>query len=91
MKWLHQLLLNMLATKDLYNKVFNYIDTWDETLASIALAIRASYHRTNMVTSLQTDFGRYMIINHASVVTLQDTTAAKQQQVDIDKFRENSR
>ena len=57
-KWLHQLLFNMLATKDLYNKVFNYIDTWYETLASIALAIQDSYHRTNMVTSLQTDFGR---------------------------------
>ena len=90
-KWLHQLLFNMLATKDLYNKSFKYIDTWGETLASIELAIRASYHRTNMVTSLQTDFGRYMIINLASVINMQGTTAAKQQQMDIDKCRENYR
>ena len=32
----HQLILNILAAKDLDNKVFNYIDPWVETLASIS-------------------------------------------------------
>ena len=32
----HQVILNMLVTKDLDNKVLNYIDPWGETLAYIA-------------------------------------------------------
>ena len=29
----HQVILNILVIKDLSNKVFDYIDSWDETLA----------------------------------------------------------
>ena len=32
----HQVILNIIVTKDLYNKVFNYIDIRGETLSSIA-------------------------------------------------------
>ena len=32
---LHQVILNMLVTNYLDNKVFEYIDPWDETLAYI--------------------------------------------------------
>ena len=32
----NQLILNMLVTKNLDNKVFEYIDLWGETLASIS-------------------------------------------------------
>ena len=42
----HQLIFNMLVAKYLYNKVFDCIYLWGETIASIAWAIRASYHRT---------------------------------------------
>ena len=56
----NQVILNMLVTKDLDNKVFDYIDTWGETLASILWAIRDSYHRTIMETPGQAVFGRYM-------------------------------
>ena len=38
----HQLILNMLVTKYLDNKFFDYIDPCGETLASIAWEIRAS-------------------------------------------------
>ena len=46
----HQVILNMLVTKDLDNKVFDYIYPWGETLASIAWTIRDSYHRIIMAT-----------------------------------------
>ena len=58
----------MLVTKDLDNKVFDYIDPWDETLASIAGAIRVSYHLTILATPGQAVFGRYIIFNLASVL-----------------------
>ena len=32
----HQVILNMIVTKDLDNKVFDYIDTWGETPSYLA-------------------------------------------------------
>ena len=68
MKEVHQLILNMLVTKDLDNKVFNYIDPWGETLAYIAWAIRASYHHTIIATPGQAVFIRDMQFNLMSVI-----------------------
>ena len=65
---MYQVILNMIVTKDLYNKVFDHIDPWGETLAYISWAIRASYHHTIMDTPCQDVFGRDMIFNLASVV-----------------------
>ena len=42
----HQVILNMIVTKDLDNNLFDYIYPWSETLESIAWEIRASYHCT---------------------------------------------
>ena len=53
----HQLIFNIIFTKDLDNKLFDHIDPWGETLASIAWVIRASYHRTIMATPGQAIFG----------------------------------
>ena len=64
----NQLIMSMLVTKDLDNKVFDHIYPWSETLASIAWAIRASYYRTIMANPGQAFFGRHMIFNLASVV-----------------------
>ena len=86
----HQVILNMLVTKDIDNKVFDYIDPWGETLASIAWVIRDSYHRTIISTPGLDIFGRDMLFNLASVVDWQVATAAKQLQVDIDNVRENA-
>ena len=58
----------MLVTKDLDNKLFDYIYPWGETLAYTAWAIRDSYHLTIMATQGQAVFGRYMLFNLASVV-----------------------
>ena len=64
----HQVILNMLVTKDLDNKVFDYIYPWGETLASRAWAMQAYYHRTIMATPGQAVFGIYMLLNLDSVV-----------------------
>ena len=87
----HQVILNMLVTMNLDNKVFNYIYLWGETLASIAWLIIASYHRTIMATPDHAVFGRDILFNLASVVDWRVATAAKQRQVDIDNVRENAK
>ena len=51
-EWVHQVILNMLVTKDLDNKVFDHIYPWVENLSYIEWSIRASYHRTIMTTSV---------------------------------------
>ena len=77
MEWAHQVILNILVTKDLDNKVFDHIDPSDETLTYIAWTIRASYHRNIMATPGQDIFGRDMIFNLTSVVDWRVVTAAK--------------
>ena len=87
----HQVILNMLVTKDIDNKVFDYIYPWSETLAYTAWEIRHSYHRTIMVTPCQAVFDRDMLFNLASVVPSRVATAAKQRKVDIINVRENAK
>ena len=50
MEQVHQVILNMIVANYLDNTVFDCINPWGETLASIAWAIRYSYHRTIMAT-----------------------------------------
>ena len=64
----HQIILNMLVTKDLDKQIFGYIDPWGETLVYIACLIRESYHLTIMATSDQDVFVRDMLFNLAPVV-----------------------
>ena len=56
----HQVILNMLVTKDLDNKVFNYIDPWGETLIYIEWAIRAYYYFTVLSTPGQSVIHSYI-------------------------------
>ena len=64
----HQVILNMLVTKDPDNKVFDYMYPWDETLSYIVLVITYSYHRIIMSMPVQPVFSRDMLFNLASVV-----------------------
>ena len=81
----------MLATKDLDNKFFDYIDPWGETLASISCAIIYSYHFTIMATTYQAVFCRDVLFKLAPVVDWRGLTAARQHQVDIDNIIENAK
>jgi len=85
----HQVIQNMIRTKDLTNRIFDYIDPWGEILSSIAWAIRASYHSTLGATPAQLVFGRDMIFNLKAIVDWRTITARKQKQVIKDNIREN--
>ena len=87
----HQVILNMLVTRDLDNKLFDHIGLWGENLSYIAWSIRASYHHTIMATPCQAVFVRDLLSDLASVVGWQILSAVKQRQVDVDNFRENAR
>ena len=82
---------SILVTKDIDNKVFDYIDPWVETLAYIAWVVGASYHHTIMPTPGQAIFGIDLLFNLVSVIDWRVVTAGKQHQVDIYNVRENAK
>ncbi len=88
---IHQVIMNMLNTKELDSQPFDYIDPWGEILSSIAWAIRASYHSTHQATPAQMVFGRDMIFNLKSLINWKVVSARKQQIVDKANLRENSK
>ena len=67
---MQQVILNMIVTKYLYNKIFNYMDPWGKTLEYIVWSIMASYHFTIHYKLVQYVFGRDMIFNLTPVVDL---------------------
>ena len=75
---MYQVVLNMLVTKDLSNKFFDYIDPWGETIAYIAWIIKASHHHTIKATPRQDIFIKDMIFNLVSGVYWLVITAGKQ-------------
>ena len=91
MEQVNKLILNMLVTKNLDNKLFDYIDSLGETLAYIVWEIMASYYRTIKALLGQSVFGKEMISNLASFLCWKVITDGKQRQVDIDNARENDR
>ena len=86
MERVHQVILNMLVTKNITNKVFDYIYPWGKTLVSIAWVIRAYYHRTIQATPGQAVFVRHIIFNLTSVLYWRFIITGKQRQVDIDNL-----
>ena len=87
----HQVIRNMMVTKDLSERVLDHIDPWGPILSSIAWAIRASYHNTLQATPAQLVFGRDMIFNIATVVDWRAIHNRKVTQVLRDNTRENNK
>ena len=85
----HKVIQSMLATKDLENKEYDFIDPWGEILSSVAWAIRASYHSTLKASPGQLVFGQDMIFNMNKVVDWKLIEANKEQQILRDNIREN--
>ena len=79
--------INMLLTKDISNKFFDYIYPWGETLAYIAWKIRASYCHTIQATPGKYLFFRDMIFNLASFIDWKVINTGKQRQAEIDNVR----
>ena len=89
-KWVHQVIYNILVTKYLDKKALDSMDLWSEKLASIAWEISESYYWTIGNTPGWYVFIRDMILNLASVIYRKVITVNKQRQVNIDKFWKNS-
>jgi hypothetical protein len=86
---IHQVIDSMIKTQQLEDQVFDYVDPFGELLASIAWAIRSSYHRTLEATPTQLVFGHDMIFNIKTVVNWDLIRKRKQSHVDFDNAREN--
>lgn len=85
----HQVIQNMLATKDLESQTYDFIDPWGEILSSVAWAIRSSYHSILKATPGQIVFGRDMVFNMNKAVDWQLMQKQKQDQILRDNIREN--
>ena len=81
----------MIATKDIYIKVYDYIDPWGGGIDSLSWEIIASYHHTLGFTAGQDVFGRDILFNLTPIVDWRVLTARKDQKVDIDNVYKNTR
>jgi len=87
---IHQVVHNMVKTKELDKFIFDYIDPWGEILSSIGWAIRASYHSTLQATPAELVFGRDMLFNLKKAINWKAITENKRKQIARDNIRENS-
>ena len=86
---IHQVLRNMLLTKNLPEETFDYLDPFGHILASVAWAVRASYNSSTDATPAQLVFGRDMMFNLQTLVDWKELSLKKQQTTDVANLREN--
>ena len=78
---IHQVIHDMIKTKELDKLIFDYIDPLGKVLSSVAWAIRASYHSTLQAMLAQIVFGRDMLFNMKKVINWQLITKNKRKQI----------
>ncbi len=88
---IHQVVGSMLKTKDLQSHIFDSVDPWGSILASIAYAVRCSYHSTLKGTPGQLVFGRDMLLNIKFHPNFKQVWKEKQDRILKDNARENSK
>ena len=81
----------MIVTKEIYSKVYDYINPWGEALDTVAWAIRYFYHHNLGFTPSQAVFGRDMLFNLTPIADCHVVTAGNKWQVNIDNVCENAR
>ncbi|GFH49966.1 hypothetical protein CTEN210_06442 [Chaetoceros tenuissimus] len=86
----HQVVQNMIKTKQLDSYEFDYIDPWGPILSSVGWAVRASYHSTLQATPAQLVFGRDMMFNLSKAIDWKAITERKRKQIARDNERENA-
>ena len=89
MERLRQLIYNILVTKYISNKDFEYLDIWGKILASIYWSIKEYYHCILKATPCQDVFGRDMIFNIESILDWLVINSRKHLQVDMDNSCKN--
>ena len=88
---IHQVVGDMLRSKDLENYDFNPTDPWSDILASVAWAIRNTVHRTLDATPGQLVFGRDMIFHDTFRANWQAIHNRKAKESLKSNIRENSK
>ena len=87
---IHQVVGNMLRTYKLQDADLDETNIWSEILASIAWAIRSTYHTTLHATPGQLVFGRDMILNIEYIADWELIRRRKQKLINESNRRENS-
>ena len=87
---LHQVLGDMLRTKNLEQYDFDNVDPWGELLASVAWAIRSTHHTTLQASPAQLVFGRDMLLDMKFLADWEAIRLRKQKDVDKNNSKENS-
>ena len=87
---LHQVLGDMLRTKNLEQYDFDSVDPWGELLASVAWAIRSTHHTTLQASPAQLVFGRDMLLDMKFIADWEAIRLRKQRDVDKNNSKENS-
>ena len=87
----HQVTGSMLKTHNLLEYIFDVVNPWSEILASIAYAVRCSYHSTLQATPGQLVFGRDMLLNIKFEPNYQTIWQQKQTRINYDNIRENNK
>ena len=85
----HQVIGNMLRTKNLQEYDFDETDPWSEILASVACAILRTHHTTLQATPAELVFSRDMKLNIKFLADWEAIGTRKQKQVDTSTAREN--
>ena len=88
---IHQVVGSMLKTQDLKEKIFDSWKPWSKILASVAYAIRCSYHSTLLATPGQLVFGRDMLLNIGFEPNYEQVWARKQRRINYNNVRENAK
>ena len=81
LKHIHQVVGSMLKTKNLKEVQFGVVDPWSAILASVAYAVRCSFHSTLQATPGQLVFGRDMLLNIKFVLNYHKMWADKQKRI----------
>ena len=87
---IHQVVQNMIKTKELDKFIFNYIDHWSEILSSVAWEVRTSYHSTLLATPEQLVFGRDMLFNMKEEINWKLISENKRKQISCNNERDNA-
>ena len=86
----HQVLGDMLRTKNLQQYDFDALDPWSDILASVAWAIRSTHHSTLKASPAQLVFNRDMLLNIKFIADWETIRLRRQKDVDRNNERENS-
>ena len=87
----HQVVGDMLRTKDLKEYTFDSINPWGQILNEVAWAIRSTHHTTNKASPGQLVFGRDMIFNTPYHADWDEIAKNKQKIINKSNVAENAK